>query len=183
MGPASASDGGWPTEFRRWDQFHPERNLEILVCPHGYAGDLLHEIEFRARRRGFIGPETLEPKRLEEGILSIEPWNRMCTDKPTGYCTGVTMFAAMRWRVETSTASFLADISLVNWCFCECGSDFATSIVAKIAPERMLESAGISSAVGLAKTLMDDLKAWLGKVPVSEMQVAMRRNWRRATGN
>ncbi len=184
-GALPSGDGGWAESFRRWDTFHPDRNLEITVSPHGYAGILLNEITARAKRRRLLGPQTLEPQRSEERILCVDPWNQWCEDKPKGYLgsdNGRTLYAATRWSIEIKGAREIRssiDISFVNWCFYESGSDCTTSIVAKIVPRLSASGADVAVVAGRIRPLMQDLEGWLRNAPLRDLQVILRREMTR----
>jgi hypothetical protein len=175
-----------------WDLFHPDRNLEITVFPHGYAGLFQHKIGGFARRYGLVGPVNLVDEIREEEILSVDPWNAQCTEAPKGYYpgfTGVTKFAASRWEItvvegslldrvfgESRTIRAYLELSYVNWYFDDAG-DFATSVVAKIVPlrEREVTSADIAAVAEKANSFIKDVQNWIEGSPLRDTQIALRR--------
>jgi hypothetical protein len=174
-----AIDPQGPSSFRRWDLFHPDRNLEITVFPHGYAGFFPSKIQAIARRHGLVGSIGPGDERSARAILSVEPWNHLCTQMPEGYypgATGDTIFGASTWEIKIGAIPALIELSYVNWRFYE-ATDFSTSIVAKIVPRyfRQATSANIAGVARELNSLMVDLQSWLETSPLDEKQILLRR--------
>jgi hypothetical protein len=176
-----AGHGDGPTQFRfcRFDLYHPERNVNMAVFPHGRNGGLRQQIEETARRTG-LAPQYVWDGPGEEQfasrILSADPWRENYDNMPEGYyaeAAGNTTYGAVCWKMSGKRGGQL-EISYVTWRFYET-ADFSTSIVVKVVPPLYATPQELAVLINAATKITSKLTAWLQAAPPSTSSVLLRK--------